>query len=104
MDLGASALLVTAAGSVRGDDDFVFYDQPASPDGSVKHAGTIASGGDRLVADAGAVPAQRGASEPRSSAPAVYPARTRAADQAGTPRRARSSGRAGGAPGSYASG
>jgi stress response protein SCP2 len=38
-DLDASALLLTAAGKVRSDADFVFYNQPASTDGSVTHQG-----------------------------------------------------------------
>ncbi|NAZ88551.1 TerD family protein [Kineococcus sp. T90] len=32
-----SALLLTAAGRVRSDDDFVFYNQPAHPSGAVRH-------------------------------------------------------------------
>ncbi|NMN98677.1 TerD family protein [Antrihabitans stalactiti] len=40
-DLDASALLLTAAGKVRSDADFVFYNQPASTDGSVRHEGTL---------------------------------------------------------------
>ena len=38
-DLDASCLLLAADGKVRSDDDFVFYNQPSSPDGSVRHAG-----------------------------------------------------------------
>ena len=38
-DLDASAFLLTAAGRVRGDHDFIFYNQLSSIDGSVKHAG-----------------------------------------------------------------
>ena len=38
-DLDASCLLLAADGKVRSDDDFVFYNQPGSPDGSVRHAG-----------------------------------------------------------------
>ncbi|MDX6203817.1 MAG: tellurite resistance protein TerA, partial [Frankiales bacterium] len=38
-DVDASALLLTGGGKVRNDDDFVFYNQPASPDGSVSHRG-----------------------------------------------------------------
>ena len=55
MDLDASALLLTDAGKVRSDDDFIFYNQPASADGTVKHAGSLPGGGDRLVVDAGRV-------------------------------------------------
>ncbi|THF71522.1 TerD family protein [Deinococcus sp. Arct2-2] len=38
-DLDASAFLLTAAGRVRGDHDFIFYNQLTSIDGSVQHAG-----------------------------------------------------------------
>ncbi len=38
-DLDASALLLTASGKVRSDDDFIFYNQPRSSDGSVTHQG-----------------------------------------------------------------
>ncbi|WP_119727821.1 TerD family protein [Thermomonospora amylolytica] len=37
-DADASALLL-AGGRVRGDDDFVFYNQPAHPSGAVRHEG-----------------------------------------------------------------
>jgi len=57
MDLDASALLLTEAGKVRSDDDFIFYNQPASADGTVRHAGSLPGGGDRLVVDAGRLPA-----------------------------------------------
>jgi stress response protein SCP2 len=40
VDVDASALLLGAGGRVRSDLDFVFYNQPASPDGSVHHLGT----------------------------------------------------------------
>src|SRR3954451_19697627 len=56
MDLDASALLVTEAGKVRSDEDFIFYNQPQSADGSVKHSGTLPGGGERLLVDAGRVP------------------------------------------------
>ncbi len=39
VDLDASALLLTASGKVRSDDDFIFYNQPRSTDGSVTHQG-----------------------------------------------------------------
>jgi stress response protein SCP2 len=39
VDLDASALLLTASGKVRSDADFIFYNQPASSDGSVTHQG-----------------------------------------------------------------
>ncbi|MCO1656830.1 VWA domain-containing protein [Pseudonocardia humida] len=38
-DVDASALLVTAAGRVRDDTDFVFYNQPGHPSGAVRHLG-----------------------------------------------------------------
>ncbi|GGL69843.1 hypothetical protein GCM10010129_11690 [Streptomyces fumigatiscleroticus] len=41
----ASALLLDAAGKVRGDTDFVFYNQPAHPSGAVRHAGRADGGG-----------------------------------------------------------
>ncbi|NEB82234.1 TerD family protein, partial [Streptomyces sp. SID14478] len=41
----ASALLLDAAGKVRGDADLVFYNQPAHPSGAVRHTGTAQGGG-----------------------------------------------------------
>lgn len=38
-DLDASAFLLTASGKVRGDHDFIFYNQLRSLEGSVEHAG-----------------------------------------------------------------
>jgi stress response protein SCP2 len=38
-DVDASALLLAADGRVRSDDDLVFYNQPASPDGTVQYLG-----------------------------------------------------------------
>ncbi|PYE50004.1 TerD family protein [Deinococcus yavapaiensis] len=38
-DLDASAFLLTATGRVRGDHDFIFYNQLRSQDGSVEHTG-----------------------------------------------------------------
>ncbi|MDN3266507.1 VWA domain-containing protein [Streptomyces sp. MA15] len=38
-DLDASALLLTAAGRVRDDADFVFYNQPRHASGAVRHLG-----------------------------------------------------------------
>lgn len=43
-DLDASALLITAAGKVRSNDDFIFYNQLASADGSVIHQGDNRTG------------------------------------------------------------
>lgn len=57
VDIDASALLLTASGKVRSDADMVFYNQPASPDGSVRHLGAAARGGQRLEVDAASVPA-----------------------------------------------
>ncbi|MES9523645.1 TerD family protein [Streptomyces capoamus] len=52
-DADASALLL-AAGKVRSDEDFVFYNQPAHASGAVRHEGKRAAGGrvtDTLLAD-----------------------------------------------------
>lgn len=38
-DLDASAFLLTSGGRVRGDHDFIFYNQLRSVDGSVEHTG-----------------------------------------------------------------
>ncbi|MFI8339309.1 TerD family protein [Streptomyces sp. NPDC085639] len=38
-DVDVSALLLTAAGKVRSDDDFVFYNQPVHHSGAVRHEG-----------------------------------------------------------------
>jgi stress response protein SCP2 len=49
-----SVLLVGADGKVGGDGDFVFYDQPASADDSVRLLGktpTAAGSEDRILAD-----------------------------------------------------
>lgn len=43
-DLDASALLLTAAGKVRSNDDFIFYNQLASTDGSIVHQGDNRTG------------------------------------------------------------
>lgn len=43
-DLDASALLLTAAGKVRSNDDFIFYNQLSSSDGSVIHQGDNRTG------------------------------------------------------------
>lgn len=39
VDVDASALLLDGAGRVRSDADFVFYNQPVSPDGAVQYLG-----------------------------------------------------------------
>lgn len=61
-DLDASAFLLSSAGKVRGDSDFVFYNQKVSGDGSVSHTGdnrTGAGEGDdeQLKVDLAKVPA-----------------------------------------------
>lgn len=43
-DLDASAFLLTVSGKVRGDHDFIFYNQLKSQDGSVEHTGDNRSG------------------------------------------------------------
>jgi len=43
-DLDACAFLVTPAGKVRGDHDFIFYNQLRSADGSVEHTGDNRTG------------------------------------------------------------
>lgn len=43
-DLDASAFLLTATGKVRGDHDFIFYNQLKSQDGAVEHTGDNRSG------------------------------------------------------------
>ncbi|WP_293913750.1 TerD family protein [Deinococcus sp.] len=43
-DLDASAFLLTAAGKVRADSDFIFYNQMRSSDGSVEHTGDNRTG------------------------------------------------------------
>ncbi|THA77507.1 Tellurium resistance [Streptomyces sp. A0642] len=45
LDVDVSALLLTAAGKVRSDDDFVFYNQPVHPSGAVRHEGRRQDGG-----------------------------------------------------------
>ena len=60
-DLDASAFLLGAAGKVRGDDDFIFYNNLRSRDGSVEHTGDNRTGegeGDdeALAVDLNAVP------------------------------------------------
>ena len=43
-DLDASAFLVKLDGKVRSDSDFIFYNQPKSPCGSVEHTGDNKTG------------------------------------------------------------
>jgi tellurium resistance protein TerD len=44
-DLDASAFLLKSDGKVRGDDDFIFYNNLVSVDGSVEHTGDNLVGG-----------------------------------------------------------
>ncbi|MDT0446339.1 TerD family protein [Streptomyces johnsoniae] len=53
--LDVSALLVTAAGKVRSDADFVFYNQPNGP--GVSYRPASATGPDRVTVETAAVPA-----------------------------------------------
>ena len=48
LDADLSALLLVG-GKVRTDDDFVFYNQPAAPDGSVNHEGKMTHADGSLV-------------------------------------------------------
>lgn len=62
-DLDASAFLLTAAGKVRTDGDFIFYNQLKSVDGSVEHTGDnrsgVGDGDDEAVrVDLASVPAE----------------------------------------------
>lgn len=43
-DLDASAFLLNAEGKCRGEQDFIFYNQPKSPDGAVEHLGDNLTG------------------------------------------------------------
>jgi stress response protein SCP2 len=52
-----SALLVTADGKVRSDDDLVFYNQPEAESGAVRHLPADAGGPERVEMDPGALPA-----------------------------------------------
>lgn len=60
-DVDASALLLTAAGKVRSDGDFVFYNQPAHTSGAVRHTGRTTAGpltSDTLTVDLDALVAE----------------------------------------------
>ena len=62
-DLDASAFLLNEAGKVRGDADFIFYNQAKSTDGSVEHTGdnrTGAGDGDdeSIIVNLSKVPAE----------------------------------------------
>lgn len=61
-DLDASAFLLGASGKVRSDADFIFYNQPQSPCGSVRHTGDNRTGSGKgddevLLVDLKRVPA-----------------------------------------------
>jgi tellurium resistance protein TerD len=61
-DLDASAFLLATNGKVRGEADFIFYNQLKSPDGSVEHTGDnrtgVGEGDDEVIKiDLGRVPA-----------------------------------------------
>ncbi|SEO41610.1 VWA domain-containing protein [Trujillonella endophytica] len=59
-DMDLSALLCGAGGTVRSDDDFVFYNQPVGGDGAVRHLGKSQRGSgtvDQLRIDPARVPA-----------------------------------------------
>lgn len=43
-DLDASAFMLTAEGKVRGEADFIYYNQLRSPDGAVEHTGDNRTG------------------------------------------------------------
>ncbi|MER5603618.1 VWA domain-containing protein [Streptomyces sp. NPDC002265] len=53
-DIDASALLLASTGHVRGDDDFVFYNQPRHASGALTHLGKVDEAGtsrDRIEVD-----------------------------------------------------
>ena len=54
-DVDCSALLLRGDGRVGGDADFVFYNQPRHPSGSVRHGGKHGAA-DAIEVDLGAVP------------------------------------------------
>ncbi|WP_329405746.1 TerD family protein [Nocardia vinacea] len=59
IEVDASALLLRADGKVSADSDFVFYNQPESPDGSVRFVGVQAADGcaqARIAIDLSALP------------------------------------------------
>lgn len=59
VEVDASALLLTASGRVRDDADMVFYNQPTSVDGGVRHLGktlTDAGGQESLAIDLESLP------------------------------------------------
>ncbi|CAM5650354.1 hypothetical protein SGRIM128S_02567 [Streptomyces griseomycini] len=52
-----SALLVTANGKVRSDDDLVFYNQPSAESGAVRHLAADVGSLERIEVDTAALPA-----------------------------------------------
>src|SRR4051794_4172443 len=56
-DVDCSALLLRADGRVGGDDDFVFFNQPRHPSGTVRHSGKSGSV-DTIEVDLAAVPGE----------------------------------------------
>jgi len=56
-DVDASALLLGADRKVRGDADFIFYNQPAHPSGAVRHEGKRADA-DSMYVDVTRLPAE----------------------------------------------
>jgi stress response protein SCP2 len=54
-DVDGSALLLRADGKVRGDEDFVFYNQPRHPNRAVRHTGKSGAR-DAVEVDLGALP------------------------------------------------
>ncbi|MFJ5232040.1 TerD family protein [Kitasatospora sp. NPDC088391] len=60
-DADVSVLLLGADGKVRQDTDFLFYNHPATPDGSVQVLGKVPTGSgtqDRILIDLAALPAE----------------------------------------------
>src|SRR4051795_4950377 len=55
-DVDCSELLLRADGRAAGDDDFVFFNQPRHPSGTVRHAGKSRAA-DTIEVDLSAVPA-----------------------------------------------
>jgi stress response protein SCP2 len=43
-DLDTTAILLDRSGRVRSDADFVFYNQPTTPDGAIRHTGAAPGG------------------------------------------------------------
>lgn len=56
VEVDVSALLLTSSGKVRSDDDFVFYNQPRSPEGSVLHVGDPSGRQDAVEVDLSGTP------------------------------------------------